>query len=91
VGATALVLYGIVLLVLSVAYAKRTGGFSLALFIALALRSVSEVPLLLFGYGTELFTHMLLLITLASAASETIAVKVTAAKPAGRGSWRTAS
>ena len=55
VGAAALVLYAAVLLVLSVRYARATGGFSLALFLALALRSISEVPLLLFGYGTELF------------------------------------
>jgi hypothetical protein len=80
-----------VLLVLSVRYARRTGGFSLALFIALALRSVSEVPLLLFGYGTELFTHLLLLITLASAASETLEVRASAPEPARRGRWRTAS
>jgi O-antigen ligase len=91
VGATALVLYGLVLLVLSVRYARRTGGFSLALFIALALRSVSEVPLLLFGYGTELFTHLLLLITLASAASETLQVKAAAPEPARHGRWRTAA
>jgi O-antigen ligase len=91
VGAAALVLYGLVLLVLSVRYARRTGGFSLALFIALALRSVSEVPLLLFGYGTELFTHLLLLITLASAASETLEVRAPAPEPARRGRWRTAS
>jgi O-antigen ligase len=69
VGATALVLYAGVLLTLSVRYAKATGGFSLALFLALALRSISEVPLLLFGYGTELFSHLLLIITLASAAA----------------------
>jgi O-antigen ligase len=68
VGAAALVLYAVVLLVLSVRYAKATGGLSLALFVALALRSVSEVPLLLLGYGTELITHLLLIITLASCA-----------------------
>jgi O-antigen ligase len=69
VGAAALVLYAGVLLVLSVRYAKATGGFSLALFLALALRSISEVPLQLFGYGTELFSHLLLVVTLASAAA----------------------
>jgi hypothetical protein len=42
---------------------------SLALFVALALRSISEVPMLLQGYGTELFLHLLLLVTLAAAAS----------------------
>jgi len=89
VGATALVLYAIVLLVLSVRYAKATGGLSLALFLALALRSVSEVPLLLFGYGTDQFAHLLLLITLASAASRR--VEVTAVEPVRRGPYRVAS
>ena len=69
VGATALVLYSGVLLFMSVRYARATGGFSLALFAALALRSISEVPLLLFGYGAELFSHLLLIATLASAAA----------------------
>jgi O-antigen ligase len=69
VGATALVIYAGVLLVLSIRYAKATGGFSLALFLALALRSISEVPLLLLGYGTELFSHLLLIVTLAAAAA----------------------
>ncbi|MDB5870802.1 MAG: putative rane protein [Ramlibacter sp.] len=69
VGAAALVLYACVLLVLSLRYAKTTGGLSLALFLALALRSISEVPLLLFGYGTDLYSHLLLLATLAGAAS----------------------
>jgi O-antigen ligase len=67
VGATALVLYAATLLVMSIWHARATGGLSLALFIALALRSVSEVPLLLFGYGPELITQILLLMTLVSA------------------------
>ncbi|MEO7885544.1 MAG: O-antigen ligase family protein [Polaromonas sp.] len=70
VGAAALVVYALVLLVLSVRYARATGGLSLALFVALALRSISEVPLLLFGYGPELTTHILLLVTLAASARE---------------------
>ena len=69
VGAAALVLYAGVLLALSIRYARATGGLSLALFLALALRSISEVPLLLFGYGTDLYSHLLLLATLAGAAS----------------------
>lgn len=69
VGATALVLYSIVLLVYSVRAAKVTGGLSIALFIALALRSISEVPLVIFSYGSELFAHLLLIITLASASA----------------------
>ena len=74
IGVAALILYAIVLLVFSVRAAKATGGLSLALFIALALRSISEVPLLIFGYGTELFTHLLLIITVASAARSPRAV-----------------
>ena len=62
-------------LVMSVWFARATGGLSLALFIALALRSVGEVPLLLFGYGPELLTLVLLLMTLASASAST-AVRV---------------
>lgn len=69
VGALTLVAYAGTLLALSLRYARRTGGLSLALFIALALRSISEVPLDLFGYGTEFFAHLLLLVTLAAAAS----------------------
>ena len=67
VGATALVLFASTLLVMSVWNARATGGLSLGLFIALALRSVGEVPLLLFGYGPELITLVLLLMTVASA------------------------
>ena len=75
VGATALALFAATLLVMSVWFARATGGLSLALFIALALRSVGEVPLLLFGYGPELLTLVLLLMTLASASAST-AVRV---------------
>jgi len=70
VGAAGLLIYASVLFVLSVRYAAATRGFSLALFIALALRSIGEVPLLIQGYGTELFTHLLLIVTLAAAAAE---------------------
>lgn len=69
VGAASLVLYALVLLVSSIRYTRVSGGLTLALFLALAFRSISEVPLDMFGYGTELLTHMLLLMTLAAAAS----------------------
>jgi O-antigen ligase len=69
VGVVTLVLYASTLLVMSVWHARATNGLSLALFFALALRSVSEVPLLLFGYGPELITQVLLLMTLVSASS----------------------
>lgn len=87
VGATALVLYAAVLLVFSLRAAVATGGLSLALFITLALRSVSEVPLSLFGYGSEFFTH-LLLITLLPAV---VARSATAADAARRSTYRTAT
>ncbi len=84
VGATALVLYALVLLVLSIRYARASGGLTLALFVALALRAISEVPLLLFGYGPELIAHVLLLMTLAAAVGEARAHKRRPARvPAG--------
>jgi len=76
IGAAALVVYACVLLVMSVRYAKASGGLSLALFLALALRSISEVPLLLLGYGNELIVHVMLLMTLAAAASARAQVDV---------------
>jgi hypothetical protein len=69
VGAAALVVYGLVLAVLAVRYARASAGLSLALFLSLALRAVSEVPLSLLGYGTELFVHLTLLVTLAGTAA----------------------
>jgi O-antigen ligase len=80
VGAVALVLYAVLLLVLSLRAARATGGLSIALFIALALRSVSEVPLVMLGYGTELFAHVLLIITLASSTAPRTA-EARAARP----------
>lgn len=87
-GATALVLYALVLLVASLRAARATGGLSIALLIAVALRSMSEVPLLMFGYGTELFTHLLLIVTLASANAPRVVVLPAAARPR---SYRTVS
>jgi O-antigen ligase len=69
-GATTLVIYSATLLVLALRGARASGGLSLALFVAVALRSISEVPLSLLGYGTELFTHLLLLVTLAAASAQ---------------------
>ena len=76
VGGAALIVYSIVLLVLSVRYARATRGLSMALFLALALYSISEVPMLMFSYGPEVFTHLLLVVTLASAAAARQPVEV---------------
>jgi O-antigen ligase len=81
VGAIALVIYALVLTYFSFRHAKRTGGLSVALYIALALRCVSEVPLLLFGYGTELFIHLLLVVVLASASSMLVPVPRARTRP----------
>jgi O-antigen ligase len=67
VGATALVMYAFVLLAFAIGTARATGGLGVALFIAIALRSFTEVPLMVFGYGMELFAHLFLLMTLAAA------------------------
>ncbi|MEJ6022329.1 O-antigen ligase family protein [Ramlibacter sp. PS4R-6] len=82
VGALALVAYSLVLLGLSLKYARRTGGLSVALFIALALRAMSEVPLMLFGYGIELVGHLLLVVTLSAAASMNVPQPAPRARPA---------
>jgi O-antigen ligase len=86
VGAVGLVIYACVLLAMSVRYARATGGLSLALFVVLAIESISEVPLILFGYGIVLFAHLLLVITLSSAAGASIA-----ARPRAKPIYRTAS
>ena len=75
VGALALGLYVLVLLVLSLRYVGISGGLSLALFLALFLRSISEVPLLLLGYGPEFYVQVLLLVTLAAAANQNATAK----------------
>lgn len=70
VGAASLILYAVVLLFCSIRYAGRSGGLTLALFLGLVLRSVSEVPLILFGYGAEFIAQVLLLVVIAGCASE---------------------
>lgn len=69
VGVTALLVYATTLGFMSMRYAQATAGLSLAFFLSLALSAVSEVPLALIGYGTDLFTHLLWLVTLVAAAS----------------------
>ena len=69
VGATALVAYALVLTVSAFRYARATGGLSLALWAGLSLLSISEVPLMLFGYGVELFMHLLLIVSIAAGAA----------------------
>lgn len=70
IGVVALLIYTLVLTVMSIRYARESKGLTLALFILLMMRSVSEVPLSLFGYGPEFIAHLLLLMALAASASE---------------------
>ncbi len=71
VGATGLLLYSILLMFLSLRFTRVTKGLSLALFLSLALRAITEVPLMMFGYGAEMINHVLLLMVLAAATQET--------------------
>lgn len=64
VGGLALTIYLVTLGGLSSRYAKVSRGLTLALFLAIALRAVSEVPLNLDGYGPEFINQLLLLVLL---------------------------
>jgi hypothetical protein len=65
IGAISLIIYALALLVYALRYAISSQGLSITLFLALALRSVSEVPMTLHGYGVEFVGHMMLLIVIA--------------------------
>ena len=67
IGAFALIVYLIFLGWYSFKYARMTSGLSAALFTAIFLRSIAEIPLSLSGYGHEFLGHFVLLALLASA------------------------
>lgn len=92
VGAIGLVVYAIVLMVMAVRYARATRGLSLAMFATIAMLSISEVPLLLSGYGTDVFSHLLLVATLAgAAAARTRRVATVRVEPISPSPFRTAA
>ncbi len=62
IGAIGLVLYAVVLLYASARTAKVSEGLSMALFVLIASRSLSEVPLAMTGFAAEALTHVLLLV-----------------------------
>lgn len=70
IGAVSFVIYALVLLILSVRYARASTGLTLALFLVIAVQSISDIPLTMFGYNDDLVVHLLLLTTLAGAAGE---------------------
>jgi len=61
VGAACLVFYWLVLLYWSVRYTKATKGLTLLLSTALYMRSISEIPFVMSGYGVDFLVHILLL------------------------------
>jgi O-antigen ligase len=61
VGAACLVFYWLVLLYWSVRYTTATGGLSILLCTVLYLRSISEIPFVMSGYGVDFLVHILLL------------------------------
>lgn len=67
VGASALVIYAVALLCLSIRFAIRSQGLSIALYMVLFFRGVSEIPLSLYGYSSEFAAHLLLLMVLVMA------------------------
>jgi hypothetical protein len=75
VGAIALAVYALVLFVQSVRFATATGGLSIGLFLVIAIRGISEVPLSMYGYGAEFAAQLLLLLVLLGA-SRSAYVKV---------------
>ncbi len=68
VGTIPLVAYFILLTVLSIKYAQASRGLSLALYLVLAFRCVSEVPLAITTNTQEFLAHLALLIVLVGAA-----------------------
>ncbi|WEF35675.1 O-antigen ligase family protein [Pseudoduganella chitinolytica] len=64
VGLIGLVVYALILMYLVIKTTRVSGGLTLALFLTLLMRSVSEVPLLMTGFGLDTIGHLLLLIVL---------------------------
>jgi O-antigen ligase len=69
IGFIGLVVYALVLTVMAFRYARATNGLSMALWLTLALLSISEVPLIIVDYGSHVLTHFLLIVTVASGAA----------------------
>lgn len=67
VGASALVVYAIALFALAMKYVRVTQGLTIALYAVLFFRGISEIPLAMYGYGSEFAAHLLLLMVIAMA------------------------
>lgn len=64
VGLVGLVIYASTLLYLSVKTARISGGITLALFLNLVARGISEIPLSMTGFALDTVGHVLLLVVL---------------------------
>lgn len=64
VGLLGLAIYASILLTLAIRTAKASGGLSIALFLMLVIHSVSEVPLLMKGFGLNSMPHLFTLVVL---------------------------
>ncbi|GGX82261.1 polymerase [Massilia dura] len=64
VGLIGLGIYVAILLVLSLRTAQASGGLSIALFLIIVMRGVSEVPLDMTGFNLDTMAHLLLLAVL---------------------------
>lgn len=74
IGLFTAVFYSLVLLVYSLRAATATRGLSVALLLFIGLRSITEVPLLLNGFGgPDFFTHLLLVLVCAGFTTPRIA------------------
>jgi exopolysaccharide production protein ExoQ len=70
VGGVGLMTWIVALGTMAVRSATATRGLSVGLFTMLLVRGMTEVPLPLAGYGTELMMHLLLIMTVASSLPE---------------------
>jgi exopolysaccharide production protein ExoQ len=64
IGLLGLGIYALILLVLTLRTARASGGLSMAVFLILVIQGVSEVPLLMKGFGPNTMPHLLLLAVL---------------------------
>jgi O-antigen ligase len=90
IGAIPLVIYFAILLVLSFKFASNTRGLSLAIFVVLAFRCISEVPLSVATNGHEFAAHLTLLIVLVGAAHKSSQTSPKKAKRQAIPIWATA-
>jgi O-antigen ligase len=81
VGLIGLVIYALVLGVMALRYARATGGLSLALWVSVAMVSMTEVPLLMVDYGTSVVNHFLLIVAVASGAAARVRAPRAAPSP----------